>query len=120
TPGVGLGGQGGALSRPDRGGPAGGRPVRGRVRAESGGGAARGGRVARPAPHSAKKPGIGTTPDTRALLAPTRGRGGRGGMWGRHRRLLEQRARPVVPSVVLAQAWRGGPQHRLARLLASC
>ncbi len=27
---------------------------------------------------------------------------------------------PVVPAVILAQAWRGGPQHSLARLLGGC
>jgi predicted nucleic acid-binding protein len=26
----------------------------------------------------------------------------------------------VVPAPVLAQAWRGGPQHRLSRLLKGC
>ncbi|HEY4028373.1 MAG TPA: PIN domain-containing protein [Candidatus Dormibacteraeota bacterium] len=59
----------------------------------------------------------GATYDTGALLAAE---AGDARMWAKHRRLLEQRARPVVPAVVLAQAWRGGPQHRLSRLLASC
>ncbi|CAM3652089.1 PIN domain-containing protein [Nocardiopsis rhodophaea] len=27
---------------------------------------------------------------------------------------------PIVPVVVLAQAWRGGPQQRLSRLLKGC
>jgi hypothetical protein len=28
--------------------------------------------------------------------------------------------RPLVPVVVLAQAWRGGPQHRMSKLLKGC
>ena len=27
---------------------------------------------------------------------------------------------PTVPSVVIAEAWRGGPQHRLSQLLEGC
>ena len=41
-------------------------------------------------------------------------------VWALHRRLLEQGNRPSVPSTVLAQAWRGGPQAQLSRLLAGC
>ena len=41
-------------------------------------------------------------------------------MWSVHRRTLGRGLRPVVPSVVLAQAWRGGPQHNLSRLLRGC
>lgn len=41
-------------------------------------------------------------------------------MWNLHRRLLDQGVEPVVPSVVLAQAWRGGPQAQLSRLLQGC
>ena len=37
-----------------------------------------------------------------------------------HRRLLEQGDSPSVASTVLAQAWRGGPQAQLSRLLAGC
>lgn len=37
-----------------------------------------------------------------------------------HRRLLGRRIRPVVPAVVLAQAWHGGPQPSLSRLLSGC
>lgn len=33
---------------------------------------------------------------------------------------LARRIRPIVPSVVLAQAWRGGPQPNLSRLLRGC
>src|SRR5258705_12049807 len=28
--------------------------------------------------------------------------------------------RPIVPVVVLAQAWRGGPQHQISRVLKGC
>lgn len=41
-------------------------------------------------------------------------------MWSLHDRFLAAGAKPVVPAGVLAQAWRGGPQPRLSRLLASC
>ena len=41
-------------------------------------------------------------------------------VWALHRRLLEQGDAPSVPSTVLAQSWRGGPQAQLSRLLAGC
>ena len=41
-------------------------------------------------------------------------------VWALHKRLLEQASRPVVPSTVLAQAWRGGPQAQLSRFLKGC
>jgi hypothetical protein len=41
-------------------------------------------------------------------------------VWAVHRRLLEQGISPSVPTTVLAQAWRGGPQALLSRLLAGC
>jgi predicted nucleic acid-binding protein len=28
--------------------------------------------------------------------------------------------RPIVPAVVLAQAWHGGPQHQISRILKAC
>lgn len=37
-----------------------------------------------------------------------------------HTQLLAADVFPVVPAVVLAQAWRGGPQARLSRLLKGC
>jgi len=37
-----------------------------------------------------------------------------------HDELLTAGIRPVVPVAVLAQAWRGGPQHRLSRVLKGC
>jgi hypothetical protein len=30
------------------------------------------------------------------------------------------RIRPIVPVVVLARAWRGGPQHQISRVLKGC
>jgi predicted nucleic acid-binding protein len=30
------------------------------------------------------------------------------------------RIRPIIPVVVLAQAWRGGPQHQISRVLKGC
>jgi predicted nucleic acid-binding protein len=41
-------------------------------------------------------------------------------VWALHRRILEQGDAPSVPSTVLAQSWRGGPQAQLSRLLAGC
>jgi len=37
-----------------------------------------------------------------------------------HQRLTAELIRPIVPVVVLAQAWRGGPQPNLSRLLRGC
>ena len=37
-----------------------------------------------------------------------------------HEQLKARRIRPVVPIVVLAQSWRGGPQHRLSMVLKGC
>jgi len=41
-------------------------------------------------------------------------------VWALHRRALEQGLRPTVPAGVLGQAWRGGPQAELSRLLKGC
>lgn len=41
-------------------------------------------------------------------------------VWKLHHTALTAGLRPVVPGVVLAQAWRGGPQHNLSRLLRGC
>lgn len=38
----------------------------------------------------------------------------------RHTALLERGVIPVIPVAVLAQAWRGGPQPNLSRLLRGC
>ncbi len=37
-----------------------------------------------------------------------------------HDELTSARIRPLVPVVVLAQAWRGGPQHQISRVLKAC
>jgi predicted nucleic acid-binding protein len=59
----------------------------------------------------------GVTYDTGALLAAERGSEW---MWTFHREVLGQRVYPTLPAVVLGQAWRGGPQARLSRLLHGC
>lgn len=59
----------------------------------------------------------GMTYDTGALLSAER-QDRR--MWRIHEGLLRRGLRPTVPSVVLAQAWRGRPQPALSRLLAGC
>ena len=55
--------------------------------------------------------------DTGALIAAERGDRL---MWAVHRRILDHGIHPTVPSTVLAQAWRGGPQPQLSRLLSGC
>ena len=37
-----------------------------------------------------------------------------------HDELMASRIRPIVPVVVLAQAWRGGPQPQISRVLKGC
>ena len=37
-----------------------------------------------------------------------------------HDELTAARIRPIVPVAVLAQAWRGGPQHQISRVLNGC
>ena len=37
-----------------------------------------------------------------------------------HDELTAARIRPIVPVVVVAQAWRGGPQHQISRVLRAC
>lgn len=37
-----------------------------------------------------------------------------------HDELTSARIRPLVPVVVLAQAWRGGPPHQISRVLKGC
>lgn len=59
----------------------------------------------------------GVTYDTGMLLAAE---SNRPAAWALHRRALENGLVPVVPVVVLAQAWRGGPQAMLSRLLVGC
>jgi hypothetical protein len=59
----------------------------------------------------------GITYDTGALVAAE---GGDRRVWAMHRRALERLHTPTVPAGVLAQAWRGGPQPSLSRLLVGC
>lgn len=59
----------------------------------------------------------GLTYDAGALIAAE---SNARGLWALHRRALERGLRPVVPAGVLAQAWRGGPQPQLSRLLKGC
>ncbi len=60
---------------------------------------------------------MGLTYDTGALIAAERNDRR---IWALHRRSLERNEVPTVPSGVLGQAWRGGPQAEMSRLLAGC
>lgn len=55
--------------------------------------------------------------DTGALLAAERRNPD---LLALHDELTAARIRPIVPVVVLAQAWRGGPQHQISRVLKGC
>lgn len=55
--------------------------------------------------------------DSGALIAADRNKPA---LWEIHAEALAMGLRPIVPIVVLAQAWRGGPQHNLSRLLRGC
>jgi hypothetical protein len=59
----------------------------------------------------------GVTYDAGALIAGERGSRS---MWRLHRRTIERGIMPTLPTVVLGQAWRGGPQARLSRLVRGC
>ena len=59
----------------------------------------------------------GVTYDAGALVAAERNWRE---VWAVHRRALERGLRPTVPAGVLGQAWRGGPQAELSRLLKGC
>jgi hypothetical protein len=37
-----------------------------------------------------------------------------------HEEVTKSRIRPIVPVVVLAQVWRGGPQHQISQVLKAC
>ena len=60
---------------------------------------------------------MGLTYDTGALNAADRDDRL---MWSLHRAAMGRGLPPTVPAGVLAEAWRGGPQHRLSRLLKGC
>lgn len=55
--------------------------------------------------------------DTGALLAAERRHQG---LWALHEQSLASGIRPIIPVVVLAQAWRGTPHANLSRLLRGC
>jgi len=59
----------------------------------------------------------GVTYDAGALIAAERDSKE---VWSLHRRLSERGLRPTLPTVVLGQVWRGGPQARLSRFLRGC
>lgn len=59
----------------------------------------------------------GLTYDTGALVAAERDDRL---MWSLHRATLARGLSPTVPAGVLGEAWRGGPQHRLSRMLKGC
>lgn len=59
----------------------------------------------------------GLTYDTGALIAAERDDRL---MWSLHRAAIARGVPPTVPAGVLAEAWRGGPQHRLSMLLKGC
>jgi hypothetical protein len=59
----------------------------------------------------------GLTYDTGALVAAERDNRM---MWSLHRASLDRGLPPSVPAGVLAEAWRGGPQANLSRLLKGC
>ncbi|MDQ3451334.1 MAG: PIN domain-containing protein [Actinomycetota bacterium] len=55
--------------------------------------------------------------DTGALVAAERSSRQ---LWALHAAALRKSLSPLVPAGMLAQAWRGGPQADLSRLLAGC
>ncbi len=59
----------------------------------------------------------GLTYDTGALIAAERDDRL---VWSLHRAALRLDIAPTVPAGVFAEAWRGGPQHRLSRLVRGC
>lgn len=59
----------------------------------------------------------GLTYDTGALIAAERDDRL---MWALHLAALRRGLTPTIPAGVLAEAWRGGPQHRMSRLLKGC
>lgn len=59
----------------------------------------------------------GLTYDTGALVAAERDDRI---MWSLHRAALRRGLPPTVPTTVLAEGWRGGPQAKLSGLLKGC
>src|SRR5436309_3418457 len=69
-------------------------------------------------PHGEERvSGAGLTYDTGALIAAERNDRL---MWALHLASLGRGLPPTVPAGVVAEAWRGGPQHHLSRLLKGC
>ncbi|MBO0843566.1 MAG: PIN domain nuclease, partial [Nocardioides sp.] len=59
----------------------------------------------------------GLTYDTGALIAAERDARD---LWALHEAALRRGVVPTVPAGVLGEAWRGGPQAKLSRLLKGC
>lgn len=59
----------------------------------------------------------GLTYDTGALIAAERRDRL---MWSLHRAVIARGLPPTVPAGVLAESWRGGPQHQMSILLKGC
>lgn len=59
----------------------------------------------------------GLTYDTGALIAAEHGERL---TWALHLAALNRGLIPTVPAAVLAEAWRGGPQPQISRLLKGC
>lgn len=59
----------------------------------------------------------GVTYDAGALLAAE---GNDRRMWALHARALTRSHTPTIPAGALAQAWRGGPQPLLSRMVEGC
>ena len=54
------------------------------------------------------------------MQEPLAGESGDRALWVLHEAALRRGQVPTVPTPVLAQAWRGGPQAQLSRLLKGC
>ncbi len=63
------------------------------------------------------KASLGLVYDTGALIAAE---GNDRRMWALHARALQRGVRPIVPAGCIVEAWRGGRQPSLGRLLAGC
>lgn len=59
----------------------------------------------------------GLTYDTGALIAAERDNRL---LWALHRAALTRGLAPTIAAGALGEAWRGGPQHHLSRLLKGC
>jgi len=66
---------------------------------------------------SSPKASLGLVYDTGALIAAE---GNDRRMWALHARALQRGVRPIVPAGCVVEAWRGGRQPSLGRLLAGC